>query len=178
MRLRQTFRDTGGAAAAEMALILPAIAFVLLNVVDLGSYIWHKMQVDLAAHEAVGAARVLCDESDATHALPATVAGNCTGYDTAMTAAAQTTSLGTGVTIGSTTEAYYCANTDGELVHVAAVDGTVPDDCDATVTGSTSKPGLYISTVASYSFSPVFPGASVASVLTTPITRTAWLRLQ
>jgi len=178
MRMRTVLRETGGAAAAEMALILPGIAFVLLNVVDLTSYIWHKMQVDLAAQEAVGAARVLCDERDASHALPATVTGNCTGYDTAMTAGAQSTSLGADVTITSTTEAYYCADANNVLQEVAAVDAVAPDDCDATVTGSTSKPGLYISTTASYTFAPVFPGASVASALTTPITREAWLRLK
>lgn len=174
MMLRRFIRDTRGAAAAELALILPAIAFVFLNVVDVSMYIWSKMQVDLAAHEAVGAARVRCDEATE---LPATIKCGAT-LGTIMSAAAQTTSLGGGVTIGSTTEAYFCANAAGDLVNVAAANGTPPANCSATVSGSTSKPGLYISTVASYAFSPIFPNASVSAVLPPSITRTAWLRLK
>lgn len=174
MRLRRFIKDTRGAAGAELALILPGIAFVFLNVIDLSAYIWTRMQVDLAAHEAVGAARVLCDTSAK---LPATT--NCgASLGSTMTAAAQTTSLGSNVTIASTAEAYYCANAAGDLVNVAAANGTPPTDCSGTIAGSTSEPGLYISTVASYSFSPIFPHASVAAVLPASITRTAWLRLQ
>jgi Flp pilus assembly protein TadG len=175
MRLAGFIGDTRAAVAAEMAMILPGIAFVMLNVVDLSSYIWSRMQVDLAAHEAVGAARALCaDDED----LPATE--NCADLDATMAAAAQTTSLGANVTIAAdaTEEHYYCADAEGELQEVAAADGTPPADCSGTVTGSTSAPGLYIRTTVSYPFSPVFPGASVASLLGSPITRTAWLRLQ
>ena len=158
-------------------MILPGIAFVLLNVVDLSSYIWTKMQVDLAAHEAVGAARVLCDTAAE---LPATVKCGATTLSNAMTAAAQSTTLGTGVSLVSanTDERYYCATAAGVLTQVALASGTPPANCSATVAGSTSAPGLYIKATASRAFTPVFPGASVASLLTTPITRTAWLRLQ
>lgn len=174
MHLRRLSRDTGGAASAELALILPGIAFVLLNVVDLSTYIFVKMQVDLAAHEAVGAARVLCNTSAK---LPATI--NCgSTLNSTMTAAAQSTTLGSQVTIANTTEKYYCANATGTLVEVAAANGTPPATCTGTVSGSTSAPGIYIRTTASETFSPVFPGASVTSLLTTPVTRTAWLRLK
>lgn len=174
MLVRRFLRDTRAAAAAELAMILPAIAFVFLNVVDVSMYIWSKMQVDLAAHEAVGAARVLCDKPEK---LPATT--KCGGtLSTIMLGAARSTSLGSGVSIANTAEAYYCANSSGALVSVAAVNGSPPATCSGTVSGSTSKPGLYISTVASYAFSPVFPNASVASVLPASITRTAWLRLK
>lgn len=176
MTLRRLLKHQRGAASAELALILPGIAFVLLNVVDLSTYIFVRMQVDLAAHEAVGAARVLCDTSAE---LPATV--NCgSSLSTTMTAAAQSTTLGNQVTIvpSSTVEKYYCANTSGTLVEVAAANATPPTNCSATVTGSTSAPGIYIRTTVSKTFSPVFPGASVASLLTSPITRTAWMRLK
>lgn len=173
MRLRRYFREESGAAAAEMALILPGIAFVLLNVVDLSSYIWSRMQVDLAAHEAVGAARVLCyDPAD----LPATT--NCTNLDITMASAAQTTSLGSNVSIAGTAEAYFCADDTGNLVSVAAVDGSPPADCSAVVADSSSAPGLYISTNATYGFSPIFPGASIAALMPATITRNAWLRLK
>ena len=166
-------RNCDGAAAAELALILPSIAFILLNVVDLSTYIYAKMQVDLAAHEAVGAARVLCATSAQ---LPATL--NCgTTLPGTMDAAAQSTSLNSGVTLSGTAEGYYCASTSGDLVKVADASATPPVDCSATVAGSTSAPGDYIRTTASYAFSPIFPGASVASYLTSPLVRTSWMRL-
>lgn len=172
--VRRLLRDSRAAAAAELALILPGVAFILLNVVDLSVYIYTKMQVDLAAHEAVGAARVLCDQASE---LPATV--NCgSSLGTTMTSAAQSTTLGTSVTIASTAEKYYCANSGGTLVEVAAADATPPTTCTGTVSGSTSAPGIYIQTTASRAFSPVFPGASVAAFLPATITRTAWMRLK
>ncbi len=176
MQLRSLFQDTRGAAAAEMAMILPAIAFIMLNVVDFSVYTYTKMQVDLAAHEAVGAARVLCDESEAAKGLPATT--NCTGVDTIMASAAQSTTLGSTVSIASTVEKYYCANSGGTLVEVALASATPPADCSATVSGSTSAPGIYIQTTASKTYSPIFPGASVAALLPAAITRTAWMRLK
>jgi Flp pilus assembly protein TadG len=171
---RRFIRDTRAAAAAEMALVLPAIAFILLNVADLSIYIFSKMQVDLAASEAVGAARVLCDTAAE---LPAKQ--NCgSALDSTMLAAAQTTSLGSNVTLGTSTEAFYCATSSSELTQVAAYNGTPPTTCTGTIAGSTAKPGDYISVTASHTFSPIFPGASVAATLPATITRTAWLRLQ
>jgi Flp pilus assembly protein TadG len=173
---RGFLRSDGGTAAMEMALILPGIAFILLNVVDLSSYIYTKMQVDLAAHEAVGSARVLCDTSAK---LPATI--NCgTTLNSTMLAAARTTTLGNSInlTSGSTIEKYYCANATGALVEVAAANGTPPANCSSTVSGSTSAPGIYIQVTASFAYAPIFPGASIGSTLPTPITRTAWMRLK
>ena len=172
--LRRLLGNSRATASAEMALILPGVAFILLNVADLGIYIYTKMQVDLAAQEAVGAARVLCDQASE---LPATV--NCgSSLTTTMTSAAQSTTLGSTVTIAGTAEAYYCANSGGTLVQVAAANATPPATCTATVSGSTSAPGIYLQTTASKTFSPIFPGASVAAVLPATITRTAWMRLK
>lgn len=175
MRLQRLFRDTRAAASAEFVLILPGIAFVLFNVVDLSMYIWTKMQVDLAAHEAVGAARVLCDTAAE---LPATT--NCANLNATMSTAAQSTSLGSSVNVdtANTTERYYCANSSGVLVQVALATATPPSNCSATVAGSTTAPGLYIGVTASRAFNPIFAGASITSALATPITRTAWLRLK
>ncbi len=166
-------RDSRASAAAEMALILPAVVFIFLNVADLSVYLYSKMQVDIAAQSAVGAARVLCDTDTK---LPATT--KCATLTTTMQGAAQTTSLGTNVALGTPNEAYYCATASGALTQVAAVGATVPADCSATVSGSTARPGNYISVTATYPFTPIFPGATVASVLTSPITRTAWIRLK
>lgn len=174
MGLRQLRRDSRAVVSAEMALILPGIAFILLNVVDLSMYIYTRMQVDLAAHEAVGAARVLCDTAAE---LPAKQ--NCgSSLDATMLAAAQTTSLGSTVTLGTSTEAYYCADSSAVLQQVAAYSATPPANCSATVSGSTAAPGDYISVTASRTYSPLFPGASIAAILPTTLTRTAWLRLK
>lgn len=174
MLARRFIHDTRAAAAAEMALVLPAVAFILLNVADLGIYIFTKMQVDLAANEAVGAARVLCDTAAK---LPAKQ--NCgSTLDSTMLAAAQTTSLGSSVTLGTSTEAYYCSTASSDLTQVAAYNGTPPTTCTGTIAGSAAKPGDYISVTASYAFSSLFPGASVAARLPATIARTAWLRLQ
>jgi Flp pilus assembly protein TadG len=174
------WRDGHASAAVEMALVLPAIAFIVLNITDLAIYAYTRMQVDLAAQEAVGAARVLCNTSTASRQLPAMQ--SCTGLDSTIVAAAQTTPLGTGVTLTASsgnhsTEGYYCADSSSTLQLVAAYNGTPPSDCSGTYGGSTVAPGDYISVTATYTFNPVFPGISVASLLTSPITRTAWLRL-
>src|SRR5205085_6506804 len=106
----------------------PAVAFIFLNVADIGIYMYAKMQVDLAASEAAGAARVLCNTSSK---LPA--ATNCGAtLSSTMTSAAQSTTLGTRVSLSGTSEGYYCANSGGALVLVAAVTATPPATCSAT----------------------------------------------
>jgi Flp pilus assembly protein TadG len=170
--MRPLLRDERAAAAAEMALVLPAVAFILLNVVDFSVYLYTRMQVDLAAQEAVGIARTASYDNECE--APVLSHANCSSLEDDMEAAAQSTSLGTSVSIGGTLEDRYCANSDGELV-VADPSAT---DCSATMTGSTAVPGYYVSTTASYAFTPVFPGASVASALPATITRTAFMRIQ
>lgn len=175
MRRQRLFRDSSGAVAAEMAMILPGIAFVLLNVVDLSMYIWTKMQVDLAAHEAVGFVRATCGDDD--DELPATYpADNCNpDLSGDMTDAAQTAIAG--VTLGTPTEGWYCVNAEGDLQETGTL-AAPPADCNGVVAGDVTKPGNYISVTASYAFSPIFPGASVVAILPATITRTSWMRLQ
>ena len=43
--------------------------------------------------------------------------------------------------------------------------------------GSTTAPGDYVQVTVSYPYEPIFSQASLASLLTTPITKTAWMRL-
>jgi len=157
-----------------MALILPGVVFIGLNLTDLSVYIYTKMQVDLAAQEAVGAARSLCYTAAQ---LPATI--NCgSSLQPTMLSAARKTSLGTKITLGMPTEKFYCANSSSTLVAVKDADKKPPATCKDTITGSTAKPGDYISVTASYTFTPVFPGASVAAYMPATIQRTAWMRLQ
>jgi Flp pilus assembly protein TadG len=172
------WRDCSAAAAAELALLLPGLVFIALNVTDLSVYIYARMQVDLAAQEAVGAARVLCN--DATK-LPATTTSCNTTLNATMLAAAQSTHLGTGVTLvsGSLTEKYYCADSTGQLKPDAGYAlASPPANCSGVLSGSTAAPGDYISVTASYNYTSVFPGASVASLLPAPIQRRAWIRLK
>ncbi len=163
--------DTRASAAAEMAMIFPIVGFVTMNVVDLATYMYSKMQVDLAAQQAAGIVRSLC-----TNPAPA----NCgTTYLNQMKSAAQQTTHGTAVTVvGSPTESYYCANTGGTLVLVATPPATPPATCAATVSGSTSRPGSYIGVPTTFTYHATFPGFSVASYLSSTIQSTAWIRLQ
>lgn len=169
--LRRFGGDTRAMAAAEMALVFPVVGFITVNVVDLGTYMYSKMQVDIAAQQAAGTVRSLCTNPSAA---------NCgSTYLTQMQSAAQQTTLGTAVNlVGSPTESYYCANASGTLVLVATPPSTPPTTCAATVSGSTSRPGSYIGTTTTYTYAAVFPGFSVASYLSTPIQSTAWIRLQ
>lgn len=161
-----------GAAAAEFALVLTLLTIPILNVVDLAVYSWDKMQVDNAAQVAVQAAWATCDT---TAKLPATI--NCSGLSAAVTMAAQSTRLGTGITVTSTTEDYYCVNTSTNVLDtVGTFPGTKPANC-GSVGSASDKPGDYVLITVSYTYAPVFSAVSIASALTTPITRTARMRL-
>jgi Flp pilus assembly protein TadG len=173
---RRFCSEQRGAAAVEFALILTLMTVPILNVVDLAVYSWDKMQVDNAAQAAVQAAWVTCSDSSKIPATPNAYA-NCSFMPTAVTQAAQSTSLGIGVTVTSTTENYYCVNTGSNLlVTVGTFPVTKPSDCSA-VGSSSDTPGDYVLITVSYTYSPVFAAVSIASTLTTPITRQAWMRL-
>ncbi len=158
-----------GAAAAEFALVLVFLAVPILNVVDIGTYVYDRMELENAAQSAVQVAWAQCA---ATGLVPATVSNYCPGLSAAMTSAAQTSSLGSGVTVSSTTEDWCCPGS-----------GTTPLSCQGSVTrtptncSSGEAPGDYIFVTVSYTYAPVYSTVSVAALLTTPITHTAWMRL-
>jgi hypothetical protein len=115
--------------------------------------------------------------------LPATV--NCTtangaavNLNTAITAAIQSSSLGTSITLlsGYPAEGYYCINASGMLQSVGSL-SSKPSDCSAAG-NSALTPGDYIQVGVTYTYAPLFPGISVmgASGITS-ITMTAWMRL-
>jgi Flp pilus assembly protein TadG len=178
--VRPFVRDTRGAAAAEFVLWLAVLGVPLLSVVDLGVFALQKMQLELASQASVQTAWHRCDTPAK---LPAT--RNCTGLASAMATAAQSTSLGTAVTIaeGSPVEGYYCTDGGGPLQVVGAT-GTIASpltatrpNCSTVTTGSTTPAGDYIKVTVNYTYTPVFAGVSIASLLPTTITRTAWMRL-
>jgi Flp pilus assembly protein TadG len=174
-------RSASGAAAVEFAIWTAALIVPILSAVDLGFYIQKKMQLDTAGRAAAQAAWRQCD----VILLPAVQ--NCTGVATTITTAAHTTSLGTAVTVPTVTEDYYCVNASNVLVRVGttASPGTAatppvrptPNDCHTVVATNITAPGDYMQVTVSYAYAPVFTGVSLAALLTTPITRTVWVRL-
>jgi Flp pilus assembly protein TadG len=158
----------GGAAAAEFALVLLFLVVPILNVVDVGIYTYDRMELDNAAQIAVQTAWAECASSGK---IPATVNNYCAGVTSAMTSAAQTTSMGSNVSVSSVSEDYCCPSSTGVTCQ-GAVATTTPTNC-----ASGLAPGDYIFATVSYSYSPLYSGVSVASLLTSPITRTAWMRL-
>ena len=90
-----------------------------------------------------------------------------------MTAAVQSTTLGTKVSITSTAEDYCCpGSSSSPLSCQGSVLTTTPTNCSSGL-----APGDYILVATSYSYAPIFSEVSVTSLLTTPITRTSYMRL-
>jgi Flp pilus assembly protein TadG len=166
--------DERAAAAAEMAIFAIVLAPIFLSLVDMGAYTYQRMQVQNAAQAGVQAAWATCDK------VPAN-ATNCPYLSTAVTAAVQGTSLSDTVTWGNaaafstspipaTDAGYFCPDgTDNALT--ASSSG-------ATCTSTGDSAGYYVKIDVTYNFSPVFPGVSIASLFSTPITQTTWTRLK
>ena len=174
-------RDERGVAALEFALVGTFLVVGLLNAVDVGYYTYQRMAVENAAKVGAQAAWKNC--SDPSTMLPATV--NCTtangaaaDLSSAITAAIQSSSLGTSVTLvsGYPAEGYYCINASGMLQAVGSL-SSKPSNCSAAGNSALS-PGDYIQVGVTYTYAPLFPGISVMGASgITAITATAWMRL-
>jgi len=181
---RSFWRNTSGAAAVEFVLWTGIMVIPILSAVDIAYYAYQRMQVEVAAQAAVQAAFHSCDPMTQ---LPA--ASKCAGVLANMTAAAQSTTLGTAVTFATApVEGYYCVDNAYQMVlmgtsePILAAGGTAPTvpnpfSCASVVPGSNSQPGDYVSVTVTHSFTPIFSGISVAQLLSTEIHRTAWMRL-
>ncbi|MDE2181945.1 MAG: pilus assembly protein [Alphaproteobacteria bacterium] len=173
MNARRILRkDERGIASIEFALIASFLAFAFLNVCDVAVYLFDGMQVNNATQMGAQAAFAACDLNH----LPATT--NCSGLSSAVTAAVGSTSLGSAVSerSGSPSEAYYCPTSGGALQNVGSVSSAKPADCSAAGEPS-MKPGDYVLIQTTYTFTPLFPGASVGSLLPATITDSAEVRL-
>ena len=173
-----TFRsDKRGASAIELSFFLGLLAFGMLNVADISIYIYKRMEVENATQMGVQAAWTSCDPTQ--NQVPATFpAGNCPNLTTNITNAMTSTSLGANVQLqsGSPSEGYYCVDSSGTLQYVSSVSIPPPPDC--TVAGTPgNQPGDYITVATTYAYAPLFPGITVAGAFTTPITKTAFMRL-
>jgi Flp pilus assembly protein TadG len=169
--IRAVRTDQRGAAAVEFGLFVIILAAALANVADVSLYIYQRMQVENATQAAGQAAWKTCDLSH----LPATT--NCSRLAVAMQNALQSTSLGTRVSMisGSPSEGYYCINSSNALQYVSDVTSK-PADCTAAGMPSL-QPGDYIVIQTTFTYTPLFPGFSIASGLPTAITGTAMIRL-
>ncbi len=170
-RLARFCADGTGLAAAEFAIASTLLAYGLLNAVDVGYYIYKRMEVENAADAGAQAATRTCDQN----ALPATT--NCSGLNAAITAAIQNTSLGTAVALasGNPTEGYYCTDNSNVLQYVSSV-SSKPGNCSGFGYPSAS-PSDYLQVGVTAPYQPLF-GVGVMSTLGwTSIGTTSWMRM-
>ena len=97
--LRSWRKDCRGVAGVEFALIGGFLCLAVVNVADISIYLYKRMNVENAALVGAMSALKACDTTE----LPATV--NCPGLTAAVTAAIQSTSLGSAVTLSSAVSA-------------------------------------------------------------------------
>jgi Flp pilus assembly protein TadG len=165
-------RDCRGVAAIEFAFIAGFLCLAVLNVSDIGIYLYKRMQVENAAQMGIVNALSTCGVTQ----LPATIGSNCTALSAAVTAAVQSTSLGSAVT-STVTEGWYCLNASNALVLVVPLTSTKPTSC-SSVGMSALKPSDYIKVAVSFAYAPLFGNVSVGALFTTPITKSALVRMQ
>lgn len=162
--------DCRGVAGVEFALIGGFLCLAVVNVADIGIYLYKRMNVENAALVGAMSALKACDATQ----LPATV--NCPGLTAAVTAAIQSTSLGTAVTLsGAVSEGYYCVSSSNTLQYVASVAKKSANCSSAGM--PTLQPADYVQVTVTFSYAPIFTGLSVAGLFTTPITKTAMVRM-
>jgi len=163
--------DRRGVAAIEFAFFAGLLSVAALNAVDVSIYVFQRMQIENATQMAAQAVSKKCDVNQ----LPATT--NCAALNNAVQQAVHSTSLGTRVTLqsGSPSEGYYCVNSSNALQYVSDI-SSKPADCSAAGT-PTLQPGDYIKITTTFSYAPLFPGFTVTRTFTTPIVRTALMRL-
>ena len=163
--------DQRGVISVEFALAAVFLMTAMLNAADVGEYIYQSMQVENAAQMAVQTVLQTCTSTQ----LPATTA--CPGLSGRVASAVAATSLGTAITIdgGQITEAYYCTDSSYHLVQVGTI-GSRPSTC-ATAGNAALVPGDYVVAAVSFSFKPLTSGASVATLLSTSIKRSAVMRI-
>lgn len=172
-KLHSFRKDQRGVAAIEFAFLVGFLSLAMLNVTDVATYLYQRMEVENSAEMGAAAAFKTCDQ---TH-VPATT--NCTGLSAAVTAAVQATSLGTNVTLqsGSPSEGWYCVNSSGVLQLMTTTMGSKPSNCSAAGMASL-QPGDYVKVQVTYTYTPIFTGISVGGLLPATVTKTTLVRMQ
>lgn len=175
--LGKFLRRETGASGVEFALIVGLITLPMMSAIDVAVYAYDRMQLEQAAQVALQAAWATCTSNSM---LPVTSSTACPTASTAMTSAAQSTSLSTAVAISSTTEGYYCVDGTGALTLVGKTGtfGGAPAVQSSCPSGSTtSRPGDYVYVTVTIPFSPIFGGVSIASLFGPSISKTSWMRM-
>ncbi|WP_162925208.1 hypothetical protein [Aurantiacibacter odishensis] len=179
-RARVFRRDRSGSVGAEMAFVAGFLAILIAQILDFGWMAYCSVQVRTAAQAAAAEAASLCQqETD----LPATI--NCETTQSIdlqekMEQAANRVSIGDAsiprIVVSEPSEGYFCQDSNETLVEVGTLASPPAADACATY-GTAEEPGIYVYATASYTFNPLFPGLSVASVLGNPLTAEGWMRL-
>lgn len=172
-------RETSGAAALELAIWAGVLIVPILNVIDVGLYLFQRVQVENAAQIAAQATWKACDDSSEQRPVTTKCLPNGGSLGAYLTSIVQTsTSLTTAITVAAPTVKYYCLDNSNALVAVATAPTAPAASCAAVrTTAPVPKPGEYVEVTTSYAYSPMFGGISVAGMFATPITYTARARI-
>jgi hypothetical protein len=183
----------------EFALALFLLTIPILNVVDLAFYAFTWMQTQNAAQMGAQAAFSNCNNANdlpaATTCYQTTSADNMTLYDV-VAQGIQETALNGSVTLnGNVVDGYFCsttanvltavgtlgfATTDGGTIGASPV-GTAPTNsgtsCGGGFADSSAVPGEYIQVNVTHTYTPIFGFVSVASLLPSVMSATAYVRI-
>jgi Flp pilus assembly protein TadG len=161
----------------EFALVLTLLTVPMMSIVDVGVYVYDKMQVENAAQVASQSVWATCTNNSTWP-----VTDNCSSAQTAISNAAKTTSLGTNVSVTATTEGWYCVNGSGVLTQVGStgtfaspLSPTSAPSCGAGTWTNGANAADYAAVTVAYTYAPIFGGISVATLFGTSITKTAWI---
>jgi Flp pilus assembly protein TadG len=177
-KLRLFGPDAGGVAGIEFGITGLLLAIGLLNAVDVGYYAYRRMEVENAAEVGAQAAWQYCWDQKNGDMLPATDPTKCPGLTAAITAAIQSTTLGTAVSLASgyPTEAYYCVNASNVLQNVGSVSSAEPANC-AAAGNAAATPGDYLKVQVTYPYQPLFSFSVMSASKATSISKTSWMRM-
>jgi len=177
MRVCRYMGDVRGSAALEFAFWLGALVFPVLGAADVGFYTYQSMQAHEAAETAAQTAMALCTGQGPP------VDTNCSTLNTELGTAVKSTSLGTQVSLATSSEGYYCMNKSHVLTRVGTSAGTISTsgygsnsapstDGHATCStfgssyaGNSNTAGDYVVVNVTYTYKPIFPGMSVITLL-------------
>jgi hypothetical protein len=160
--------DRHGSAAVEFAFWLGALVFPVLGATDVGFYAYQSMQAHEAAQTAAQTAMALCTGQTTP------VSSNCSNFNSRLTTAVQSTSLGNTVTFSSGKEGWYCVGASATPT-LSASGTTITINPGGSNTGSMAasaptctngnKAGDYVTVNITYTYKPMFPGMSVITLL-------------
>lgn len=149
-------------------MFLLILAPLILNLVDIGLYVFQRMEVENAANSGAQAMFANCSASDFNTC-------DKTNVNNAITSAVQSTILGNKVAWQNsgtfwTDVTKYCPD---QATNSLVVQST---QCSST-TSTGDFPGTYAKITVRYPFAPAFPGVTLASGLTGNIDYTTYVRL-